>query len=539
LSNVHPIEAESYRILAGRVDLGGWPPRAAAVAARVVHATADPSLLPSLVVDESAVEAGVAALAAGAPVICDVEMVRAGITAPNPICLLAEVEASGAHPSRTAAAMARAADRHPHGAVVVVGCAPTALGEVNRRIAAGRLRPALVIGVPVGYVGAAEAKAELLAVAGRAGVPVISLRGERGGAAVAAAVLNAIVRLGQADRMPHPGDPEAAAEVAPAVSAEVLADRPVAVGTAVGARTADSARAGGGAAMLLIGHGSRSADGAGELRSFAAAVASAHPEVPVGAGYIEFMEPGLDEAIDRLVAGGACSIVAVPLVLLGAGHLKDDGPVALAAARRRHPRVHFAYGRDLGLHPVVLAAVEQQVRLACAELPGGTADAVVIVGRGSTDPDANADLAKAARLLADGRGLGAGLISESDPAATTPPLGLVLPAFVSLARPGVGSALSQCEALGARRIAVVPYFLFHGLLVDRITSQAAAWAAARPGHSVSVGRPMGGAPSLVELVWGRFEEALHGPVHMNCDGCLYRAPLPSYEQRVGAAPFGS
>lgn len=530
MSNVHPIEAESYRILAGRVDLSGWPPGAAAVAARVVHATADPSLLPSLVVDEPAVEAGVAALAAGAPVVCDVEMVRAGITAPNAICLLAEVEGSDAHPSRTAGAMARAADRHPHGAVVVVGCAPTALGEVNRRIAAGRLRPALVIGVPVGYVGAAEAKSELLAVAGRAGVPVISLHGERGGAAVAAAVLNAIVRLGQADRMHRPSS----VEVAP----EVPAKQPV-VAEAGGTRTADEARAGGGTAMLLIGHGSRSPAGAGELRSFAATVASTHPEVPVGAGYIEFMEPGLDEAIDRLVTGGASTVVAVPLVLLGAGHLKDDGPAALAAARRRHPGVHFAYGRDLGLHPVVLAAVEQQVRLASTELPGGTADAVVIVGRGSTDPDANADLAKAARLLADGRGLGAGLISESDPAATTPPLGLVLPAFVSLARPGVGSALSQCEALGARRIAVVPYFLFHGLLVDRITSQAAAWAAARPGCSVSVGRPMGGAPPLVELVWGRFEEALHGPVHMNCDGCLYRAPLPSYEQRVGAAPFGS
>jgi len=517
---VHPIEAESYRILHRRVDLASWPPGPAAVAARVVHATADPSLVASLVVDERAVAAGVEALRGQAPVICDVEMVRSAVSVPGARCLLAAVADAGGHPSRSAAAMARAASEHPSGAVVVVGCAPTALAEVNRRLADGSLRPALVVGVPVGFVGAASSKEELLQVAAAAGVPVIALRGERGGAAVAAAIVNALARLAGS---PSRGD-----------------QRPP---------------------MLAIGHGSRAAAGATELRRFVAKLVAARPGVPVASGAIEFVEPGLDDALDEAAGLAAASdvpaVVAVPLVLLAAGHLKDDGPAALARARRRHPGIRFTYGRDLGVHPAVLEVVGERVAAASASLPGGTPDAVVVVGRGSTDPDANADLAKAARLLADGRHLARPLpdlpggelqegnertgLPRGDQAGAElpegpPPLALVEPAFVSLARPSVAGALDRCHRLGARRIVVVPYFLFTGVLVDRIAEQAAAWAAANPAAAVVTAPHMGPDDRLVQLVWNRYDEALTGPVHMNCDGCLHRSPLPGYEHRVGAPP---
>jgi precorrin isomerase/sirohydrochlorin ferrochelatase len=491
-NGVHPIEVESYRILAERVDLSGWPPGPAAVAARVVHATAEPALVPDLVVPAEAVDAGVSALARGAPVLCDVEMVRAAVTGADARCLLGEVTDAGSWPSRSAAAMARAAERHPEGAVVVVGCAPTALAEVNRRLAEGTFRPAMVVGVPVGYVGASEAKEALLEVGAAAGVPTIVLRGERGGAAVGAAIVNALGRLADAP--------------APAAATEP--------------------------ALFLLGHGTRSGQGADELRAFTTEVAAARPERTVGAGFIEFMEPDPDTGLDQLVDAGAHDIVVVPLVLLGAGHMKDDGPAALVKARVRHPGAHFHYSRDFGVGPAVLAVVEARAQEAARRLPGGAADAVVLVGRGSTDPDANAELAKAARLLADSRGLATAL----DPASS---LGLIEPAFVSLAPPDVDTALHRCHLLGARRIAVVPYFLFTGLLVERIAAQAAAWQARTPGTSVVTGLPMGVDRRLVDLVWERFDEAATGPVHMNCDGCLYRAALPGYEHRVGVAPFTS
>jgi precorrin isomerase/sirohydrochlorin ferrochelatase len=487
----HPIELESYRILADRVDLAGWAPGPAAVAARIVHATADPALLDSLVVSEQAVEAGAEALGRGAPVLCDVEMVRSGIG--GGICLLAEV-GRDARPTRSAAAMALAMARHPRGAVVVVGCAPTALTEVNRGIADGSFRPALVVGVPVGFVGAAQSKEELLRAAETTGVPVIVLRGERGGAAIAAAALNAIERL---TRKSLPSAVESLRQVEVEIS------------------------------LLLIGHGTRSEDGQAELRQFAQAVAEARPEVPVSTGFIEFMEPDLDEALDRAVTMASGHVVAVPLVLLGAGHLKDDGPTALARGRRRHPSAHLAYARDLGVHPTVLAAVTERI-----EAAGAGFDAVVVVGRGSSDPDANADLMKAARLLADGRGLGTGLRSGRDPLGPESALGLVEGAFVSLAPPDVPTTLDRCHLLGARRIAVVPYFLFTGVLVERIGRQVEAWAEDHPDCEVVVGRHIGVDERLVDLVWQRFDEARSGPVHMNCDGCLHRVAPPGEEYRA-------
>ncbi len=361
------------------------------MAARIVHATAEPDLLGSLVVDAEAVAAGVAALRDGSPVLCDVEMVRSGVAAGAALCLLDEVGVAPAGSTRSAAAMARAARRYPNGAVVVVGCAPTALDEVNDRLADGSFRPALVIGVPVGFVGAAAAKERLLEVAPLAGVAAIVLRGERGGAAVGVAAVNALVRLAR-------GAPEPAVAPAPAASGH---DVPMAVGLGM-LEMAPT--------MVLIGHGTRSEAGQAELHAFGRAMAEARPDVRVRPGFIEFMRPTLAEALESAAieasAGttGQPRVVAAPLVLLGAGHLKDDGPAALARARRGHPDVAFAYGRDLGLHPSVLEVVSDRVREAAGD---AVPDAVVLVGRGSSDPDANADLVKAARLLADGRGLSA------------------------------------------------------------------------------------------------------------------------------------
>ena len=186
---VHPIEAESYRILAERVDLSGYGPGAAAVVARVIHASADLDYATTMRVTDAAVEAGVAALARGAPVVVDVEMVRHGITGVPVECWLPAAAPDGT--TRAAAGMTVAAERHPRGALVVVGCAPTALDHVVRLHEEGRFRPALVVGLPVGFVGADEAKARLRA----SGLASISNVGEKGGSAVAAAAVNALVRL--------------------------------------------------------------------------------------------------------------------------------------------------------------------------------------------------------------------------------------------------------------------------------------------------------------------------------------------------------
>ena len=268
-------------------------------------------------------------------------------------------------------------------------------------------------------------------------------------------------------------------------------------------------------ALLVVGHGSRDADGVEEFWALSRTIRAVAGELPVDFGFIEMAEPLADLAIDRLVERGLTDIVSVPLVLLAAGHLKNDGPATLARARQRHPDVRFRMGRDLGIDPVVLAVVEDRIRAAIGDEDPSEV-AVVLVGRGSSDPDACGDLFKFGRLLADGRGLGT-----------------VEPAFVSVARPDVPGALERCRRLGARKVVVAPLLLFTGVLVPRIYRQAQDWAAEHPEVDVRAAAHLGPDPRLARLVLERHREAVAGDVRMNCDLCTYRVRLPSYEDKVG------
>jgi cobalt/nickel transport system ATP-binding protein len=269
------------------------------------------------------------------------------------------------------------------------------------------------------------------------------------------------------------------------------------------------------AALMVVGHGSRDADGLEEFWALAEHVREAAADLPVGFGFIELAEPLVDAGIDELVARGTTDVVSIPLVLLAAGHLKNDGPAALTRARMRHPGVAFRMGRDLGIDPAVLAVAEDRAREALGDFDPAES-AVVLVARGSSDPDAGSDLYKVARLLADGRGLG-----------------LVEPAFAGVASPSVPEALERCRRLGAKHIAVVPFFLFTGVLVPRIYAQAAKYAASHPELTVVGGPHLGPDRRLARLVLERYREALTGPVRMNCDLCTYRVRLPGYEDKVG------
>jgi precorrin-8X/cobalt-precorrin-8 methylmutase len=183
-ASVHPIEQESFTILRSRVDLSHLAPLTRAVVERVVHSSADLSYVDDLVTDEEALRRGRAALLAGAAVVADVQMVAAGITTREVVCRVRQATATRGL-TRSAAAVRMAYDEVGPGAVWVVGCAPTALFEL---IGLG-VDPALVVGLPVGFVGAAESKLALR----ESGLPAVSNVSEKGGSAVAAAALNALL----------------------------------------------------------------------------------------------------------------------------------------------------------------------------------------------------------------------------------------------------------------------------------------------------------------------------------------------------------
>jgi sirohydrochlorin cobaltochelatase len=274
-------------------------------------------------------------------------------------------------------------------------------------------------------------------------------------------------------------------------------------------------------ALLIAGHGTRDEAGAEAFRDFVRELGRRHPELPVGGGFIELSPPPLGEAVAELVERGVQRFAAVPLMLVSAGHAKGDIPAALAREKERHPGISYTYGRPLGPHPSLLAVLERRVSEALGDA-GGTAGGredvtVLLVGRGSTDPDANAEVHKAARLLWEGRGYAG-----------------VETAFVSLAAPDVPAGLDRCARLGARRIVVLPYFLFTGILPDRVRQQAVEWAAAHPGTEVRTAGVIGPEPELLDLVMERYEEAVRGDLRMNCDSCVYRIAMPGFEDKVGA-----
>jgi sirohydrochlorin cobaltochelatase len=203
--------------------------------------------------------------------------------------------------------------------------------------------------------------------------------------------------------------------------------------------------------------------------------------------------------------------VVVPLILQPAGHIKNDIPAFLQSARARHPDLLIQCAAPLGLAARILTALLD--RLAEMEKPLAplpvAATAVLLVGRGS-------NVAKLARLLWEGRRYG-----QAEPC------------FWAVTGPSVPEGLRKCVALGARRVLVVPYLLFPGLLLSGLTHLLEEQRSLLPDVEIALAAPLGSHPALLELVWERIEEAESGEVRPNCDLCKYRVVTPGHAEDVG------
>ena len=275
-------------------------------------------------------------------------------------------------------------------------------------------------------------------------------------------------------------------------------------------------RSGGDPALLVVGHGSRDPRGADEFHELISLLRKRDPDLLIEGGFIELSRPPISECVSRLVADGAREISAVPLMLLAAGHAKDDIPAALVREKMSHPGIDFHYGRALGIRPELLMLMDERISAVVTE-DEKRETAVLIVGRGSSDPDANSDLAKISRLFYEGR-----------------PYPLVESSFVSLAPPNVPEALERCRRLGVRRIVVFSYFLFTGVLEERIRKQSEEFAAENPGVEVRYAGYFGPDARVAGLILDRYRESFEGDIRMNCDVCVHRVALPGFEEKVGA-----
>lgn len=269
-------------------------------------------------------------------------------------------------------------------------------------------------------------------------------------------------------------------------------------------------------ALLIVGHGSRDPRGAEEFHELVRLVRERNPGLPVEGGFIELSRPPISECVDRIADKGVKGVAAVPLMLLAAGHAKDDIPATLVREGIDHPEMSFEYGRALGVRPELLELVDERVS-AVVPAEDKPDTAVLVVGRGSSDPDANSDLAKIARLFYEGR-----------------PYPMVEGAFVSMTSPDVHGGLDRLRRLGARRVVVFSYFLFTGVLEERIREQSEAFAAAYPDLEVRYAGYFGPDAKVADLLIERYAEAVGGDIRMNCDVCVHRVALPGFEEKVGA-----
>jgi sirohydrochlorin cobaltochelatase len=262
--------------------------------------------------------------------------------------------------------------------------------------------------------------------------------------------------------------------------------------------------------LLAIGHGTRDADGRQTFLDFVSAYQSLDPSRPVVPCFLELTEPSIQQGIDLCVEKGYTEFSALPILLFAARHNKFDVTNELDRARSRHPQIKFYYGRHFGITPSIVEMWRD--RLARLDEPAqnpnniSRADTVLLfVGRGSSDPDANGDVYKMARILWEGSGYQT-----------------VETCFIGITHPRLEEGFRRARLYKPKRIIVLPYFLFTGALVKKIFDITAAQQEQYPELTMTCLPEMGIQPQLLQLLREREIETQLGQVQMNCEMCKFR-----------------
>jgi sirohydrochlorin cobaltochelatase len=272
-------------------------------------------------------------------------------------------------------------------------------------------------------------------------------------------------------------------------------------------------------AVLLCGHGSRDPEAIAEFEEAAAALRARLDGTDFAAGYLEFARPTIGDALASLAARGAERILAVPAMLFAASHVKNDLPWEMNSFMAANPGLEVRLGRDLAIDPKLLAAAADRI---ASVAPQDRADTLLlVVGRGTNDPDANSNIAKLARMLWEGMGFG---WAEA--------------AFSGVAHPRVDAALDRAARLGFGRIVVFPYFLFTGVLVKRIYDQTDAAADRFPEIEFVKAPHLRDHAGVIDAFLDRIAEFDDGDPRMNCQLCKYRTRMIGYENAAGAPQQG-
>lgn len=277
-------------------------------------------------------------------------------------------------------------------------------------------------------------------------------------------------------------------------------------------------------ALLICGHGSRDTDAIAQFEAMAARLRERLPHYPVSHAFLEFARPIIRDGLEALKREGATRILAQPAMLFAAGHVKNDLPWEINSFAAENPDLRVEYGRDLAIDLKLLAAARERIEASEKKGKPGVERAetvLLVVGRGTNDPDANSNVAKVARMLGEGMGYGWTAV-----------------AYSGVAHPRVDAALARIVRLGFRRIVVFPYFLFTGVLVKRIYDQTDDAAAIHRDIEFVKADYLNDHPLVLDAFVERVAEIGTAAAAMNCQLCKYRAQIIGYEADVGAPQAG-
>ena len=275
--------------------------------------------------------------------------------------------------------------------------------------------------------------------------------------------------------------------------------------------------------VMICGHGSRSQSAVDEFAVLAEKLPAYLPDDwMTDYGYLEFANPVIRDGLDKLREAGCDRILAVPGMLFAAMHAKNDIPTVLNTYAAKHG-MQVSYGRELGVDPKMIAAAAGRIQEAVAKANADHGDlpltetCLVVIGRGASDPDANGNVAKIARMLQEGLGFGWGEVGYS---------GVTFPL--------VEPCLQHVAMLPYKRVIVFPYFLFSGILIDRIYGFTDQVAAEHPDVTFVKAGYLGDHPKVLETFAERIIEQTSANPPPNCGTCGYRTQILATE--AGEAP---
>ncbi|MEX6625799.1 MULTISPECIES: sirohydrochlorin chelatase [Tenacibaculum] len=274
--------------------------------------------------------------------------------------------------------------------------------------------------------------------------------------------------------------------------------------------------------ILLCGHGSRTKTGTDAFKQLVEALQARYTDYEVDYGFLEFNHPVYEASIERMYQKGIREIYALPIILFAGSHAKNDIPYEMNTIQSYYSDLTIKMGKHLGVNSFLLELAQKRILEEESKHPVIDRKDVclMVVGRGTTDTDANSDVHKLACMLGEGMGFGFTTV-----------------AYSGTAYPTVTKSLELTSKMEFKRTIAIPFFFFTGILLERIYNQIRTFDETSPFEHIYTDA-FGSDELILKAFDERLDETINGTANMNCQLCKYRKQIVGLEDEVGKEQVG-